>query len=265
MDTIKLYFHSMAMLMKCQLEYRSSFIMQTLAQIVMEAGELMAVLLIIDRFDALNQWTGGNLLFFFGAMSVTFYLVECFARGVTNFSPVVRSGALDTMLLRPRGVLTQVMCYAVDPRRIGAVAIGAVSLMMGAAQSAITWTAIKVLAYLWATICGGALILGLFLIEATLSIHSVASIEVVNVLTYGGRSTCQYPVDIFPDMLKNLFLIIAPFGLTLHVPLAYILDKPLFGWPGWTVAALPPAGFLFFLLMYYLFRLSLHRYRSTGS
>ena len=43
------------MLMKSQLQYPLSFLMQTLAQLVMEGGELMAVILLIDRFDRVNQ------------------------------------------------------------------------------------------------------------------------------------------------------------------------------------------------------------------
>ena len=73
MDTIKLYLHSMRMLIKSQLQYPASFFMQTLAQLVMEGGEMLAVILLVDRFERLNQWGPGDLYFFFGMMSVTFY------------------------------------------------------------------------------------------------------------------------------------------------------------------------------------------------
>ena len=100
MDTLKLYLKSMKMLLRSQMQYPASFIMQTLAQFIMEGGELMAVILIVDRFDRLNQWGPGDLYFFFGIMSVTFYLTECFGRGVTGAFPgMVRSGELDTLLL----------------------------------------------------------------------------------------------------------------------------------------------------------------------
>ncbi|NLD83986.1 MAG: hypothetical protein GX637_07450, partial [Clostridiales bacterium] len=56
MDTVKLYIKSMGMLLRSQMQYPASFLMQTLAQLVMEGGEMLAVLLIIDRFDSLNQW-----------------------------------------------------------------------------------------------------------------------------------------------------------------------------------------------------------------
>ena len=111
MKTIRLYLRSMKMLMKCQFEYPVSFFLQTLAQLIMEGGEMLAVILIINRFDRVNQWEAGDLFFFFGVMSVTFYLTECFGRGITgNFPYMIRSGQMDTVLLRPRGVLTQVLC-----------------------------------------------------------------------------------------------------------------------------------------------------------
>ena len=144
MDTVKLYLRSMGMLLKSQLQYPTSFLMQTLAQLVMEGGEMLAVILIVDRFDRLGQWMPGDLYFFFGMMSVTFYLTEFLGRGVTgNFPSLVRSGQLDTLLLRPRGVLTQVLCSAIDPRRIVCIAIGVTALVIGSRMSAVEWTALK--------------------------------------------------------------------------------------------------------------------------
>lgn len=266
MDTVKLYLKSMGMLLRSQLQYPASFVMQTLAQIVMEGGEMLAVLLIIDRFDRLNQWTGGNLLFFFGVMSLTFYLTECFGRGVTGaFPSLVRMGQLDTFLVRPRGVLTQVLCSAIDPRRIGCMGVGLVALVLGGGQSAIGWTLPKALLLLEILLFGGMLILGLFLVEAVFVVYSVKSVELVNALTYGGRSACQYPIDIYPRPLRILFTAVAPFALVLHAPAAYILDKPLYGWPGWLAFVSPLAGAAFFVLMYGLFRRTMRYYRSTGS
>ena len=109
------------------------------------------------------------------------------------------------------------------------------------------------------------LVLGLFLIEAVLSIHSVKSVELANAITYGGRSACQYPIDIFPRPLRVLFTVVAPFALTLHVPAAYILGKPLYGWPDWTAFVTPLAGAAAFWILYAVFQKAMKFYRSTGS
>ena len=266
MNTIRLYLRSMAMLIRCQLEYPLSFLLQTFAQFIMEGSEMLAVILIVDRFGRVNQWEAGDLFFFFGMMSVTFYLTEIFGRGITgNFPYLIRSGQMDTILVRPRGVLTQVLCSAADPRRITCVGIGTVSLIIGSNLSQIRWTALKAAAMAEAILFGCVLILGLFLIEAIFVIYSVKSVELVNALTYGGRSACEYPVDIFPRPLRILFTAVAPFALVLHVPSAYILDKPLYNWPAWTAFACPLAGAAFFALIHALFRVALRHYRSTGS
>ena len=266
MNTFRLYCRSMGMLIRSQLQYPASFLMQTLAQLVMEGGELLAVILLIDRFDRLNQWGPGDLYSFFGLMSVCFYLTEIFGRGITgNFPYMVRSGQLDTVLLRPRGVLTQVLCSAADPRRITCIAVGVVSLVMGSRLSAIAWTPLKGLMLAESIFFSFWLLLGLFLIEAILCIHSVKSIELTNVLTYGGRSACEYPCDIYPRPLRTLFTVVAPFALVMHVPASMILDKPLFGWPLWTAFVTPLAGPVLFAIMYLLFGKALRFYRSTGS
>ena len=266
MNTLRLYARSMGILIRSQLQYPLSFLMQTFAQLVMEGGEMMALILLIDRFDRLNQWGPGDLYFFFGLMSVSFYLTEIFGRGVTgNFPSMVRTGQLDTILVRPRGVLTQVLCSAADPRRITCIAVGTVSLVIGSNLSQVAWTAFKALLLAESIFFSFWLLLGLFMVEAILCIHSVKSVELANALTYGGRSACEYPSDIYPRPLRALFTVIAPFALVMHVPASMILEKPLFGWPMWAGFATPLSGPVLFGIMYLLFRKAMRFYRSTGS
>ena len=178
---------------------------------------------------------------------------------------MVRTGRLDTFLIRPRGILTQVLCGGTDPRRITCIAVGVAALIMGSNLSGIAWSPLKVLALVESIAMSCLLILGLFMIEAIFSIFSVKSVELVNAITYGGRSACQYPIDTYPRPLRVLFTVVAPFALVMHVPAAQILDKPLFGWPVWTGFVTPLAGLVLFFIMYMLFRKALKFYRSTGS
>ena len=142
---------------------------------------------------------------------------------------------------------------------------GLYSLILGSRMSMIQWTVWKVLAFAEALLMSMLLILGLFLIEAVFCIYSVKSVELVNALTYGGRSACQYPVDIYPRPLRAMFTMLAPFAMTLHVPAAWILGKPLYGWPTWTVFVCPLSGLVVFGAVYVLFGHALRHYRSTGS
>ena len=265
MDTLKYGLHASRMLLKSHLQYPGSFFWHTVAMAVMTGGELCSVLLLFNRFTSLGKWSGGEILMFFGIMHFAFSLVELFCRGITAFDSMVRSGGFDTVLLRPRGALLQVFFSQMDPRRLGATLVGLSAIILSSHLTGLKWTWLKAVCLLVSLAGSGALFTGLFLIEAVLCFFSVKSIEMVNILTYGGRTSCQYPIDIYPRPMRFLFLFVAPFALTTHMPVAYLLEKPLMGEAPWMAFVSPLAGFVVLAAMLLVWRMGVRKYRSTGS
>lgn len=257
--------HSMKMLLKSSTQYRASLAMQTAAQLVMTAGDLLAVLVLMDRFAHVGRWRPAEVLFFFGVMQAAFAVTECFNRGLGTFSELVASGGFDTLLLRPKNLLLQVICSRLDPRRFGSVLVGAAAMGMASAALSLRWTARGALLLLVTLLGSVALLMGLFLVEATFSFFSVRSVEMVNVLTYGGRTACQYPIDIYPGPLRLLFTFVAPIALCMHLPVSVLLGRPIFGVPLWCAWISPAAGAVFFLLLARAWYFGVRRYRSTGT
>ncbi|MBP3452795.1 MAG: ABC-2 family transporter protein [Clostridia bacterium] len=258
-------YHAMCMNLKSIAQYRASFLMQNIAQFVMVGGEFLAVVVLMTRFTSAGQWSADEIMFFWGVMQFTFALCECLGRGISTFAYYVGSGDFDTMLLRPRPLMQQVMGHRLDPRRLGGMIVGGGAIALSCARLNIPWTAERLGLTLMAAVGGFFLILGLFLIEATVSFFSVRSIEMVNVLTYGGRATCQYPSDLYPRPLRILFTWVAPFALSMHLPISYVLGKPLFHVPTALVWLAPLAGPLFFLMMTRVWHVGVRHYRSTGT
>lgn len=257
--------HSMRLLLRAATQYRASFVMQCLAQVVMTGGDLMAVLVLMDRFAHMGQWQPAEVLFFFGVMQVSFALVEFLGRGISVFAGYVGSGEFDTFLLRPKPLLLQTVCARLDPRRIGGISVGLLALAVASVNLHIVWTAANVLLLILASVGSMLLLLGLFLVEATVSFFSVRSIEMVNVLTYGGRQTCQYPVDIYPTPIRLLFTWVAPFALCMHLPVSVVLGRPMMAAPTWCVYLAPLSGAVFFALMTAAWYQGARHYRSTGT
>ena len=52
----------------------------------------------------------------------------------------------------------------------------------------------------------------------------------------------------YAGLLIGIFPYLVPYGLTTHLPAAYILGRDIFGWPGW-LAFISPLSGLFFLLL----------------
>ena len=263
---MKYVFHALRMQWRCATQYRASFWMQTLAQLVMSGSELMAVLVLLGRFTSVGQWSGSEIMFFFGMMQMTFAITECVGRGLTAFSRVVQGGEFDQILLRPRNAqLRDRKPHQHNPqhRRAQPPRVSAAAQHL---KKQIPWTLGSTVLLLISVAGTVLMLLGLFLVEATLCFLSVQSIEAVNILTYGGRTACEYPVDIYPRPIRLLFMYVAPFGLCMHVPVSALLHHPVVDWPAWTAYLAPLAGAMFFLLMALVWRkVGVKRYCSTGS
>ena len=246
-------------------QYRASFLMQTFSQLIMTAGDLLAVLVLMDRFGGVGTWAPAEILMFFGAMQWTFALTEILNRGLGVFHSDIRSGGFDAVLLRPRSPLKQVILSRLDPRRVGTMAVGLTAMAVATRLLGFTWTLPRLLLLIWSMVGTTALLMGLFLIEASMSFFTVQGLEAVNVLTYGGRQVCEYPVDIYPGPLRLLFLYVAPIALCLHLPMGLILGHPIMPWPNWAVWLSPLAGFAFFAFVTLLWKTGVLHYQSTGS
>ena len=163
---MKYVFHALRMQWRCATQYRASFWMQTLAQLVMSGSELMAVLVLLGRFTSVGQWSGSEIMFFFGMMQMTFAITECVGRGLTAFSRVVQGGEFDQILLRPRNLLLQVLCSSTDPRRLSTAVLGIVLMWFSVTQLGIPWTLGSTVLLLISVAGTVLMLLGLFLVEA---------------------------------------------------------------------------------------------------
>ena len=257
--------HALKMLMKSAMQYRTSLLMQVIAQFVMTGGEMLAVVVLLSRFHTVGHWGAEEIMFFFGVMQSTFALTELFGRGVTSFAWFVQRGEFDALILRPKPLLVQVVCSQLDPRRLGSFSVGVIAMIVAASRLQIQWTLVKVLLLGEVVLGSMMLLLGLFMIEATVSFFSVKSIEMVNILTYGGRTACEYPVDVYPGVLRVLFTYIAPFAMCMHWPVSWVIGEAMVTLPVWGYFLMPLAGAVFFGIMVKIWYIGVKHYRSTGT
>ncbi len=246
-------------------QYRASFWLHILSQAVMTAGDLWAVLILLERFGQMKHWSGPEVLMFFGAMQITFSFTEIVDRGLCTFSGMIRQGGFDTVLLRPRSPLKQVILSQADPRRLGSILVGLAAAVLASVRLRLRWTLADAALLLWSMLGTSALLMGLFMLEAVVCFFSVQSIEIVNILTYGGRQACQYPVDLYPGPIRRLFTWVVPVALTLQFPLSSILGQPMLAADPVWLWIMPMSGFVFFALIAQLWRIGVRHYRSTGS
>jgi len=253
--------------LRSQAQYPGSAALLMLGNFLGTGVEIVALLALFHRFGDVRGWRLGEVALFYGLVNVQFALAELLSRGFDVLgTELIRTGSFDRLLLRPRSLLLQLCAYEVRLSRLGRMTQAALVLWLCIDSAAVRWSAANVLFFLWAVAGGVALFVGLLVLQGTLAIFTVESLELMNVLTYGGVQAAQFPLSIYHGGLRRFLTFVVPLGLITYYPALTLLGKrdPL-GAPEWIGLASPACGFLFLGLALLVWRWGVGRYVSTGS
>ena len=255
-----------ALRLRGQMQYRTSFLMQIFGNFIVNFAEIIVLWSLFQHFEDLGGWRLEEVVFLHGLSMVMFSLGDTVANGVQTVPELIRDGNFDRTLVRPMTSYIQAMVNEVSLRHFGLLGQGFLLLGIGMATVATDWTVAKLL-YLTVVILSGlALFAALFTIEAILSFWTVNSIEAVNAFTYGGSDLGQYPLHIFRQGMRFLFLWVIPVGFMTYYPSLYFLDKPdPLGLPEIAPFVSPVAAIIFCFVVGKGWAFAIRHYRSTGS
>lgn len=261
MDNLRIYGMLVAASLKGQWVHKASFLLWTLGQALTVGTELAALWLLFVRFGPLPGWTLSQVGLLCGIVHVAFAVAECAGRGFDRFSDQLRSGEFDRVLLRPVPTAWMVAGQHLELSRLGRLVSGIATLAWALPQSGVA-VDFSNMVYLAATVLSGvALFLGIFILQATACFWTIESLEVVNILTYGGVASAEMPLTVYPNPLRLLFTWIVPIACMNYLPADRLLGRSDHPWT-W---ATPLAGFVFFAVCLLAWRRGVQEYVSTGS
>ena len=181
---------------------------------------------------------------------------------------VIRNGDFDKVLVRPLGAFFQILASDFTLRRFGRLAQGVVALLFAIALTNMLefWTLVHWAALLFFLLGGTLFFSGLFVIGATYSFWTVESLEVMNILTYGGIEMSSYPMHIYQDWVRRFFIYIVPLAFANYYPALWLLEKgdPL-GLPSWVAWLAPLICAAVFGASVLFWQFGVKQYTSTGS
>ncbi len=265
---ISLYLRLLSVQFRSQMQYRASFLLLMASTGLISLLEFASIALIIPRFDNLGGWTIAEVAFLYGLVELAFGIMDMVFDGFDpqGFGVHVRRGTFDQLLLRPINITAQVLGSAFAFRRLGKIAVGAAIFWYAIANNAIVWTPLKI-AYIPVLVASMvAFFGGLFIIGATITFWTVESIEVMNVLTYGGSYLISHPMHIYQTWMRRFFTYIVPAIFLNYYPALYILGKPdPLNFPAFAPALSPLVGAGTLLLALAFWRFGIRHYQSTGT
>lgn len=235
--------------------------MLTLAHVFAAATDILLLWALFDRFSVVDGWTLKELALMYGIVHMGFASAEMMGRGFDKFGRMVRSGDFDRLLLRPVGTLFQVATSEFLFTKCGRFFQGLLVFVWGATTLNLSFieTAFFLLPFLGTT----ALFYGIFVFQATSTFWLRETTELMNILTYGGRASGQFPITIFHYAWRFFFTYIIPMACVLYYPIATFLHHENF--PLWVALATPCAGFLFLFVSFQCWKIGVRHYHSTGN
>jgi ABC-2 type transport system permease protein len=263
---LRLYFRLLGAQLRSEMQYRTSFMAELFGSFLITGLDFVAIAILLTRFQAIGGWTLTEVALLYGASAISLSLAELFVGAFDDFDKWVVRGEFDRVLIRPLGVVFQMLAGALPLRRLGRMSQGLIVLIYALSTLRPAWGAGQWL-YLAVMLAGGALFfMAIFITGATMAFWTPQTAELTNIFTYGGQFMTSYPMHIYEEWMRAVFTFVIPMAFINYYPALYLLGKPdPFGLPAWLPFLAPVVAVIAFAAAIMFWRVGVRRYQSTGS
>lgn len=249
-----------------QAQYRASFVLGCVSDVASQGTELLAIAVLFTQVDALGGFSRSDVLLMYALAAITFGLAELFFAELGGLSHQIRTGELDVLLMRPIGVLTQLITSDVQLRRVSRVVVGVGVLGYVLATTPIDWTVAKVVLLMVAPPSGAVITGAIWVVSAAVSFWVIDGQEVTTAVTYGTNLMTSYPLTLYPGAVRVLLAYLLPTAFVAYYPALAILDRPdPLGGPPLLSWLSPVVALVAALAAGAFWGRALRRYQGTGS
>ncbi|WP_354640665.1 ABC transporter permease [Kitasatospora camelliae] len=246
--------------------YRASFALMLGAGIAVTSLDFVVLVLMFRHTDRLGGWSLPELAFLYGTSGFALGVANLLVGSVDALGERIRTGTLDTMLIRPAPALAQLCAERFNLRRLGRPLQATAVLVWSLTALPVHWTADRILLVPTLLLCGTVIFGAVYIGGATLQFWWGEAKELQNSLTYGGATLLHYPPTIFARELVAGVVFGIPLAFVNWLPALRILDRPdPLGLPTAFQYASPAAALLCALAAALAWRAGLRAYRSTGN
>ncbi|MBQ3665687.1 MAG: ABC-2 family transporter protein [Lachnospiraceae bacterium] len=264
MDLIQLFKAYAKTGIKTRFQYHLDSFLLSLAVFVREASSIFGVYFLLLKFDTLNDWNIKEIFFMFSILSATYSLFIMFFMVFRDFPDWIKHGDFDRILLRPRGILVQMILNGAD--WVAALSHGCISILMfilSANSVGIRWNAGSIFYYL-VTMISGTMIQGaIFVFFSAFNFYFSKNHGIKEFVFWKSRRFATFPVSIYGGVVQNILMFVIPFAFVNYFPAQYLLRKSdMAAYPEYYMYLSPVIAIVGFTLAYVFWRFSLRYYQS---
>jgi ABC-2 type transport system permease protein len=246
--------------------YRASFAIETVSNLGASVFDVVTVFVLFRATVTVGHFTLAETLLMTGLSTAGFVLADMVVGNIDNLKTYVRLGTLDTILIRPLGVLPQLVFMDFPLRKVLRLAFGLTVYGVAVGANDIDWTGPRAVLLVAAPIVAAVFFGAIFVLTSSVAFWWVESGEIGASFTYGGRDFTTYPITVYSGWFRSLFAYAMGFGFVAYQPALALLGRtdPL-GLPVWAGYCSPLVALVAALAAAAVWRIGVRHYRSTGS
>ena len=266
MDRVRAYAALFAGKARSVASYRASFVIEMVTNLGATVLDVVTVFVLFRATPRLGGFSLAETLLMTGITAAGFVLADMVVGNIDNLKTYVRQGTLDTILIRPLGVLAQLVFMDFPLRKLLRLAFGLTVFGLALGANHIDWTLPRVLLVVAAPLVAAVFFAAIFVLTSSIAFWWVESGEVGAAFTYGGRDFTSYPITVYSGWFRSLFAYVLGFAFVAYQPALALLGRadPL-GLPAWAGYASPLVALVAALAAAVVWRTGVRHYRSTGS
>ena len=266
MEFLKIYGNYIKIFFKARMEYRFPFFAGLFANFYCYFITYTTFWVITQQFQTIDGWAFEDMVILYGLNLFTYSVAATFFwYNVLHLGQEITTGRLDGYLIRPMGLLKQMVCSRFGDTALGQIAVSLIFISVCIARINYQMTLFSYV-YLFFAVLGGVLIqMGAMIIFGSLSFWMLRSSDLADIIYFDLRTFVHYPLSIFPSFIRIILTYILPWAIINYYPSLIILHKVQTAEEFILGILSPVIGILFFLLSLFVFNRGLRRYSGSGS
>lgn len=247
--------------LKKGLEYKTSFILILISQVINIFASVFVVFSLFSKFGLLKDFTLNECLLALSIVDIGYYFAEFICRGFDSFSKLIIKGNFDLLLIRPENIYIQILGSEMEPTKISRLVVTVGLLMYSVLINNLTLSISNILVLTISILGSFITFASLMIMGAGITFYTIEGIELVNIFTCGSREMGEYPMGIYHKNIKRIFTYVLPVACVNYYPVLYLLGRN----SNILYALAPLFTVIIFIFSILFFNYSLKHYQSSGS
>ncbi len=222
---------------------------------------------IINKFTDIDGWGFKDISILYGLNLLTYAISGVlFWYSIYHLEQYVTSGQLDRALIRPLGIIPQLVCQRFGDTFLGQILVTLIFLVPAIwHQLAMDFSVLKVFYIIIAVLSGVLIQGGAVIFVGALSFKYLRSMGFGEIFYYQLRNFTHYPLSIYPGFIKIVLTFIFPWAFINYYPSLIITNRAGSTFDFVLGMLVPLVALLFFGLSVYVFNRGLRLYSSAGN